>query len=455
MIKLKDVLSKGIAGIASSGQKAEEKKDSPKRIAENFTIDNFITNNNPIVKRIEEKEEGEENKNPMKSISGRVKISGSTSGLTIQKIDDEDEDSQEEEIQVPANISSQPVIIIQRPQDVLRKWAQLSQIHLETLTFVEKSLNETSGFIDHNTQKIVQKANSLAESTRIQGNKLQEAIEVLGEINLTADSISISDALSRINIENRKNLGKILLLEKHISSALINLTNAKEGLGEMEIFVHKIEKITRQTNLLAKNASKESSKNDEDSKGFEVIINKTRSLAKDMADLSVEMANKISNFVTNVDISYSNIKEANVVGENNDSICTEEILHGIMRQNVGTCRLLQEGVVSLDKISNSLAAVHEEMAFANNSSDNISDMGNALSILAGQISEYKHTAVGSLGMKLSKKDTEIAAIERILSGLTLDATKRDFILQLISEGYIESEASISCKELDADTDKTS
>ena len=65
-----------------------------------------------------------------------------------------------------------------------------------------------------------------------------------------------------------------------------------------------------------------------------------------------------------------------------------------------------------------------------------------------QTDSHKNNAIMSLGIKMSNSDVDAVLIDRILAGLSLSQIKKEFIVYLISEGYIPNAASVGHPEYD-------
>lgn len=445
MMKLKDVLSKGIAGISTSGYGSVEKKEKAKKTPEKFPIESFIINDNNVVIKTEE-DVGSVESGSMQSIVGKVKISGGAGGITIQKIDDGQDDEKVIKKEVVVE-KARIVTTMQRPQDVLRQWSEFSQLQLETMDLIDKELKDTASVIWHGAQRANQKINSLAESVKFQGEQIQE----IAEIAINGGKIPVEKALEVVNQTINDDADKRSLVSAKITSVVNILEEARKSLAATEKFIQKIQSITNKTNLFAMNAAIEASKIGASGAGTEKIVEEAREFIREIESVSSELGAKINGVVLNVDSGYEILKIISEVEALENSASKEKIgavIQDILQQGADIGREMQEKAGNLQKTSNSISGLGGEMQFSDRTSQHLENVRNVLNVMAEKTESHKNNAVMSLGMKISKTDIPLAVIEEMVKGFTLNQLKKEFVTYLIKSGYIQNAASVGHKEFD-------
>lgn len=339
---------------------------------------------------------------------------------------------------------------------MLKEWSKFSQLQLGAMDLVNCELQATAVAIEKGTQTLNIKFKELAESARAQSEKVQELADAANSLVIGSEKISLADSLKLINTAIDDSTSKILFVSKESMAMVYSLESAKDSLQETENFIKHIHKITKQTNLLALNATIEAARAGEAGKGFEVVADEVRLLSREIATLSEEMSERIRHVVESVVASYTRLNKVATV-DMSDNILVKEridsIMQSIMAQGNEVARVMAENAEKARGSANSISSLTVEMQFSDRASQYINNVINILKIVMEETGSHKNNAVSSLGLELSNKDVDVALVEKMLSTLTLSQLKKQFILYLVSEGYIENAAAVGHKEYDETSSK--
>lgn len=162
-----------------------------------------------------------------------------------------------------------------------------------------------------------QSLNKNSEQTSENSEKIQSLAELQNASlnNLLSDNTTMITQLND-NCQQIENVNKIIIetekvgteAKQKMSTNAKNLSEIQKQSSEMQKIVKTIEGIAFQTNILALNAAIEAARAGESGKGFSVVANEVRTLAKKSSDAAKEVQKIIEQ--NNSDI-YSSVNESN------------------------------------------------------------------------------------------------------------------------------------------------
>jgi methyl-accepting chemotaxis protein len=454
----------------STSAGSEVQEDTKNKLLENVKLEDKVysdeeeaANNEPPMELVEELPAeiiidqvedvvGEENAGY--KIEGSVKVSGETGKIIIEKMSEEEaakikatrkDPIEQKEIVKPKSVYDEIDFPknkgFQRPQDVLKNWVRFSQLQIGTMDAMNQQLKKIATSDSGRASSVNEKLHILAEATKIQCAELDNIAGIAKSLNINNEDISLSDCLSAISKSIDDGAVNIRSISQKAFSIADEMADAQSNLSVMEAFIGRLQKITKQTNFLAINAAIEAARAGEMGGGFEAISDELRDLSKSVAKLSEEMHDKIGRVIKSASDSFVILNEfasMNVAESIVDKEKIEAVAAAVLKQNDKVEQLLHSNAAVSRKNLNSISIIADDMHASDDSKRQIEDVAGVLKVIMSNTYSHKMDALKSLGMEISNADVEKDVIEKMLSGITLEQLKKDFVNFLCAEGYIKA-----------------
>lgn len=240
---------------------------------------------------------------------------------------------------------------------------------INKLNTVLKEIDAGQDAITRSANDISVANDTLAAKTNEQAESLQETTSIIEEIS---SIVSInSEKTKEVNILTQKTSTKIKESgddSKKLEKAMLEIINSSKDIDTM---INVIDEIAFQTNLLALNAAVEAARAGDQNKGFTVIAEEIRNLAKTSSkaakDIKIKIKDseiKITEGSMYIKQTLQNINEV-MADVNNIATVMADIAESVIEQEKGIDHI-KESIFSLDNITQHNASVAEETAAITN-----------------------------------------------------------------------------------------
>ena len=216
----------------------------------------------------------------------------------------------------------------------------------------------------------------------------------------TEEMTSVINEISRNTEKARAITGEAVSEARSASEKVDELGKAANKIGKV---TETITEISKQTNLLALNATIEAARAGEADKGFAVVANEIKELARQTADATGEIKEKIAGIQNSTEGTVTQIEQiSKVVNDVNEvvstiataieeqSVTTREISNNVVQASQGiqevTENVAQSSTVS-QEIARDIAEVNQAANEMNNNSSQVNMSAEELSKLAEQLKE--------------------------------------------------------------------
>ena len=313
-------------------------------------------------------------------------------------------------------------------KDELGELAHWFNTFVEKLHGIMKNIRDNTGSLVTSADELVATSNQMSDtavkmSSRSglvadAGKLLSHHIETMASSSetISASTGSVSAAIEEMSssiIEVSRNCEKESKIANQANLQVVQTSEIITELGRSAIEIGKvvevISSLADQTNLLALNATIEAARAGDSGKGFAVVANEVKDLARQSAQATIQITAQIEHIQANTNSAVvaigeiariieevSNISGANAESVEQQSAATEEIARTVSGVSMATHELaqnIQESATGASDVSNDIEGVREasELVEAGATQTNVSAQGltKVSTQLKGIVDQFK------------------------------------------------------------------
>ena len=243
----------------------------------------------------------------------------------------------------------------------------------------------------------------------------------------------------------------MLGISKKALYMVYSMEDAISNLHEIEKFSNQIQKITRQSNLLALNALIEASRAGELGRGFGVVANEVKILSTQVATLSEDMRVRTGTIIKSVTNGFDVLKEVSTTDMNANIMAKdtlETMLMGLIHQNDATKKVMEGSAATSRDIYQAIQGLIVELQFQDRNSqvtENAVDIiRQCLQML--EVIRHKAESIATAEGERGSNPVVQQAVQDILSVIKLGDIRHEYKEALARNGIL---ASSGCGALSA------
>ncbi|MCE2992634.1 MAG: methyl-accepting chemotaxis protein [Candidatus Jidaibacter sp.] len=311
-----------------------------------------------------------------------------------------------------------------------------SLLILRALETIISQLPNTAKLVEDSTLDLSDRFKILAKSSTDQAQKIDELLELTQNLEFNDKQISLGEAFEMISCTISAAIEKILFVSKMSIAMVYSLDSAMSLVKEIETYILKVQKITKQTNLLSLNATIEASRAGEAGKGFSVVANEVKSLSRGIEELATGMKDKINNIVVSVKGSHKILEEIATI-DMTDNILVKETIGNLMntliKRNELLSKVMGNAANNSRDAAKSINSLIMGMQFQDRASQSIHNTIDVLTLIKDIISVKIDSYSDKESVILDKDKAKLFA-----STFRLGILKEAFAQILIDNSNIES-----------------
>lgn len=296
----------------------------------------------------------------------------------------------------------------------LRKMIGSMRNNSEELGSVSTALQQTAEEVDQAATSTTTRSHTVSSAAEEMSQSLESMKNSLGEVTTKVQSVAAAtnqvmanaDSVANNTAESAQIARNAAVIAAEGGEQIKQLENAADGIGEI---VDVIKDIAEQTNLLALNATIEASRAGESGKGFAVVAAEVKQLARETADATNGISERIG--------SIQNIS-GQVVGAMQEiekvvqsvSECTEETSKAVVEQRTTIESVTTQVAEAADLTEAVSLNVDETVAAAREVSESIHEVNAIAQKTAAEVTTTKEA---SKNVKLASESfsEQLAAFE--------------------------------------------
>jgi len=327
-----------------------------------------------------------------------------------------------------------PVVSDSEAADFLRRWLGLSAVQRRALDALINEIAITSGDVDTTVQGLSKRLQDIAGTAREQASTVQDLVTSIQSVDLDGEVIPLAAVADNLGGTLAGLVDKIAMLSSRGASMSTSLDGVLTELKSVETSVGQIDKINKQTNLLALNAKIEAARAGEAGRGFSVVADEVRELAKTVNELSALIRGQINSIATGLHASHGMLQDIATVDRSDESVEANARINAIMRclveQNARYAVVLQQTAQTTDRINRDVSAAVVGMQFQDLAKQRLENISGAIGavVAAGRDlhDESAHAAAHDAGGDRASD----AWVERMLAQCTLSEVRNRLTIHI-------------------------
>jgi methyl-accepting chemotaxis protein len=256
---------------------------------------------------------------------------------------------------------------------------------------------------------------------------VQDLVSSIQSVKVGHEIVPLEDLASGLGDTLTGLVDKVTLL----SSRGVSMSSALDGvvteLKSVESSVAQIDKINKQTNLLALNAKIEAARAGEAGRGFSVVADEVRELAKSVNELSAVIRGQINSIASGLHASHGMLQEIASVDRSDESVEANARIKTMMRclveQNARYANVLQQTADATERIDRDVSAAVVGMQFQDLTKQRLENVNGALSSLVAAARELDAENPSGAQTGAAEDPRESAWIDRMLRQCTLSEVR--------------------------------
>jgi methyl-accepting chemotaxis protein len=303
----------------------------------------------------------------------------------------------------------------------LEQWLGLSSVQRRALDALIRELDIVSGDVETNVGQLSQRFQGIVATTRQQAGTVEDLVTAIQAVELDGRVVPLSQVAANLGDTLSELIGKITNMSSRGHAMVSALDGVMGELGSVEASIGQIDRINHQTNLLALNAKIEAARAGEAGRGFSVVAEEVRELAKAVNSLSLIIRGQIASISDGLVKSHAMLQEIAAIDMSEENLHANGHVKMVMRclveQNAKFAAVLQQTAATTDKITKEVSAAIVGMQFQDLTAQRLDNVKGVLAGLADGLGSLQEKSESCA----SHVDTDAAqqSIERLFARCTL------------------------------------
>ncbi|MBN67172.1 MAG: hypothetical protein CMM94_06375 [Rickettsiales bacterium] len=303
-------------------------------------------------------------------------------------------------------------------------------LSIALLDYISDKLPDIADYVERNAIDIVQQFKMLAEDTTNQSKNLGDFISAARTIYLDGEEVPFDKSVEVLYEPLAGAIDKILQVSKLAMSMVMTVSNAADNVERIEGFIEQVQKLTKQTNMLALNTQIEASRAGEAGRSFRVIASEVKVLSTEIKDLSEEMQmeiGKVSGLIKEASNTVENLANYDMTENLELKERVDELIESVMKQNSQYSELLEQSMSASDRTANSINGLVVGIQFQDRTSQMLGDLSALLQDIRGYMAQAAQDSPSTL---------DEGTLAAVLNEIKLSEVRHDVIEQLHAKGLV-------------------
>lgn len=277
----------------------------------------------------------------------------------------------------------------------------------------------------------------ITEDTKSYREKLQSLAQTAGTLELDGRTITLEEFGRLFNQSLNDSVDKIVNISKLAMKMVFTMQDAISNLAGTHELIANIQKITRQTRLLALNANIEAERAGVAGRSFAVVAEEVKAVALDIAQLSTNMQHKIGKVHESVTNGFKLLQDV-ATTDLSDNVTSKNQLDQLLESLVGRNESLRDMLEAMNAQSASLVKSMEAVVVTPDNDQHrqrtLEQCMRAIGHVTKCLQDVIRQAPERFSQSLSTRNVSMEYAESLMDGLRSGNVKQQMAGHLASRG---------------------
>lgn len=299
-------------------------------------------------------------------------------------------------------------------------------------------LPNVSGLIDDSIQSLGTHFDGLANSATQQCQHLEKILQIASGLEIDGEQISVQQFNDLFSETLTDVIEKILHVVTMAMEMTYAMDDAMDVLDTIDNSLTDIQKITRQTNILALNALIEAERAGELGKGFSVVAHEVKEISNRITTVSSNIRERVGTVDSTIRTGYEKLRELATTDMTGNMLAKEKLeklTYALFEQNKNFKEVLSESAHSSQSIADNINQLTVTLQFQDRVSQYIENLQRLFSSLQSGL-ENRHSV-----QELVTEMTDSLLLSELRNGLITSMNNHQKLAELIPDTLAVSETS--------------
>jgi methyl-accepting chemotaxis protein len=310
----------------------------------------------------------------------------------------------------------------------LQRWLGLSDLQRRALQALIGEIELASSDVETDVQKLSTRFQAIAATTREQATTVQDLVTAIQAVELDGEVIPLSRVATDLGDTLSGLIDKIATLSSRGGSMVSSLEGVLDELKLVETSVGQIDKINQQTNLLALNAKIEAARAGEAGRGFSVVAEEVRELAKAVNSLSAVIRRQINSISGGLHSSHTMLREIAAIDMSEENVTAHKRVKTVMRclveQSTRFAGVLRQTAATTEKITGEVSSAVVGMQFQDLAKQRLENVNGALGAMATALEDMRERSAACAAADGSVGQVDRGWVDRMIARCTLSEIRK-------------------------------
>lgn len=318
---------------------------------------------------------------------------------------------------------------------LLERWMALAELQQRVIATLCSEVTGTSDDVERETNALGANFEALATAARRQCDHVNELAGFASSIQFDGAQMPLNEIANLLNDTLEDVVAKIVFLARNAMSMVYALEGVSTSVTEIGRCIGRIETITKQTNMLALNASIEAARAGDEGRAFGVVADEVRDLSRSIRALSETMRTEIGAVAKAVREGNEQLREVATVDMSSNLTVKDRLdrfIKALLARDDALRSVMAEAGNEARQVAQGIGSMITSIQFQDRAKQRLEHVVDTLAVIGDALRELDADSDAVLGRERpSVPAVDHGWIQRLMSRYTLGEVRRRFVARVL------------------------